>query len=80
MMEKQISKDNLKSVFIGYRHFNGKMEKKLNSMGFSIKRQKRHIVLLLTYNGKVYTFTISVSSSDRKCGYKMVSTIMNAIK
>lgn len=80
MMGEQISKDKLKSVFIGYRHFNGKMKKELKSMGFCIKRQKRHIILLLTYNGRAYTFTISVSSSDCKCGYKMVSTIMNAIK
>ena len=78
-MEKQLTKDNLKSIFVGYRHMDGKKEKKLNRMGFSIKRKRNHMILSLPYHGKTHTFTISVSASDNRCGYKIVSNIMNAI-
>ena len=78
-MEKQITKENLKRVFVGYRHFDGKTEKELNNLGFTIKRKRKHIILLLIYNENLYTFTISVSASDNRCGHKIVSTIMNTI-
>lgn len=78
-MEKQLTRDNLKSIFVGYRHLDGKKEKELNRIGFSIKRKRNHIILSLPYNGKIHTFTISISASDNRCGYKIVSNIMNAI-
>ena len=69
----------LHEIFVGYRHMTGKIENKLNRMGFSIKRKRNHIILSLPYNGKIHTFTISISASDNRCGYKIVSNIMNAI-
>ena len=69
----------LYEIFIGYRHMTGKIEKELNRMGFSIKRKRKHIILMLAYNEDIYTFTISVSASDNRCGYKIVSTIINTI-
>lgn len=69
----------LHEIFIGYRHMTGKIEKELNRMGFSIKRKRNHIILSLFYNGKTHTFAISVSASDNRCGYKIVSNIMKAI-
>lgn len=69
----------LQEIFIGYRHMTGKIEKELNRMGFSIKRKRKHIILMLAYNENIYTFTISVSASDNRCGHKIVSTIINTI-
>lgn len=69
----------LHEIFIGYRHMTGKIEKELNRMGFSVKRKRKHIILMLEYNEDMYTFTISVSASDNRCGHKIVSTIINTI-
>lgn len=78
-MKKQLTRDNLKSLFVGYRHMNRKKEKELNQMGFSIKRKRNHMILSLLYHGKTHTFTISISASDNRCGYKIVSNIMHVI-
>ena len=69
----------LYKVFIGYRRMTEKIEKELNLLGFTVKRKRNHIILSLPYNGKTHTFAISVSASDNRCGYKIVSNIMQVI-
>ena len=78
-MEKKVFKNNLKAIFTGYRHMTGKIKKELNKLGISIKRQRKHLILVLPYDGNTYSFIISKSASDYRCGHKIVSTIMNAI-
>jgi len=78
-MDAKEFRENLKNTFKGYRHLNGKVQKGLHKMGFVVKRKGKHAILTLSYNDKTYSFTISVTASDSRCGYKIVSTIMNAI-
>jgi len=73
-------KNNLQSVFTGYRHMTKEKEKELNRMGFYIKRKRKHLILVLSSQGNTYSFAISMSASDKKCGHKIVSTIMNKIR
>ena len=72
-------KENLRNTFIGYRHLNGKIRKDLLRMGFVIKRKRKHAILTLSYNDKTYSFAISMTASDDRSGYNIVSTIMNTI-
>ncbi len=78
-MEKQITREILKKIFTGYRHMTAKIEKELHKLGFIILRHNKHLILSIVLNEQQYTFPLSATASDRRCGHRIVTKIMKVI-
>ena len=70
-------KQKLKKLFRGYRTMTPKLEAQLKKLGFCIIRRKRHVILSYEKDGvKPVHITVSSTSSDRRAGLNMASTIV----
>ena len=72
-------KKMLDKIFTGYRHMTTNIGKKLNKLGFIILRHNKHLILSIVSNEQPHTISLSATASDNRCGYKIVSTIINTI-
>ena len=78
-MTKKEMKKILKPMFINYEYLKPQNRKKFRKIGFTVDYSKYNKLLYDLGNGKTLSFTVSVTSSDRKAGLNLVSDIVNTI-
>ena len=78
-MKNQQMKMQLKKVFRNYRYMTPKLEDQLRQLGFSLVREKKHIILsYIRPDGRNVHIPISKTSSDKRAGLNLASKIVYA--
>ncbi len=78
MSEKDF-RNELKKIFIGYKHMTPRVESNLASLGIAVGRKRNHIVLFVMNGAIRHSVSISATGSDKRAGLNIVSKITNTM-
>ena len=78
-MPKKVYHDELRRLFVGYKRWDSRIEKRLAKLRISCNRDKTHVILVVNSDFGDRTVTVACTLSDRGHGDRnIISDIMRA--
>lgn len=75
----KFTKLELQNLFRGYRQIDGRMKRTLKEWGFSLERQKTHVILVYRVGTTKLIFTTPKTASDCRAGLNFASVIYKRV-